>query len=186
MEVHQAKRLINVDEYHRMAEVGILTEADKVELIQGEIIKMSPIGSKHAAIVDRINKLLNQHYSDNAIVRIQNPVRINDINEPEPDIAVLKYREDYYIEKHPKPQDILLVIEVSDTTLTYDKEIKLPLYATAGIPEFWLINIEKSEIEVHRFPATDIYKTITIHRAGDSIALPSTSDRLDVGTLLGL
>jgi len=186
MEVHQAKRLINVDEYHRMAEVGILTEADKVELIHGQILKKSPVGSKQAAIVDRINKLLNQHFIDNAIVRIQNPVRINDINEPEPDIAVLKYREDYYIEKHPKPQDIFLVIEVSDTTLTYDKEIKLPLYATAGIPEFWLINIEKSEIEVHRSPATDNYTTITIHRAGDSIALPSASDRLDVGTLLGL
>jgi Uma2 family endonuclease len=187
MAVHQAKRLINVDEYYRMAEVGILTEHDQVELIHGEIIKMSPIGSKHMAIVNRLNKLLHEQLSGEVIVSIQNPVKINDLNVPEPDITLLKYREDYYAEKHPEPKDILLVIEVSDTTFAFDKEIKLPLYASAGIPEFWLINIEKKEIEVHKMPADDVYKNITLHRKGDTISWPYSKDvNLDAGMLLGI
>jgi Uma2 family endonuclease len=186
MSVQLARRLITVDEYYRMVEVGILTERDRVELIHGEIIKMSPIGSKHAAIVDRLNKILNESLSGKAIVRIQNPVMINSLNEPEPDIAILKYADDYYVKKHPGPDDIYLVIEVSDTTFAYDKEIKLPLYASAGIPEFWLINIERNEIEVHRSPDTDVYKTITIHRSGDKISLQAFDLSFDAGVLLGI
>jgi len=186
MSVHQAKRLINIDEYYRMAEVGILTETDNVELINGEIIYLSPIESKHAAMVNRLNKLLNKYLSEEAIISIQNPVKIDDLNVPEPDIALLKYAEGYYANKHPEPQEIYLVIEVSDTTVTYDKEIKLPIYASAGIPEFWLINIEKNEIEVHRMPGADLYKTISILRKGDLIYLPNSSVSFDVGILLGI
>ena len=187
MAVQQAKRLINVDEYYRMAEVGILTEHDQVELIHGEIIKKSPIGSKHAAVVDRINNLLKMHLSDQLIIRVQNPVKINDLNEPEPDISLLRFKDDYYAEKHPEPKDILLVIEVSDTTFSYDKEVKLPLYAAAGIPEFWLINIDKQEIEVHRNPADDVYKNISLHRKGDTLDLPHAAGaNLDTSVLLGL
>jgi Uma2 family endonuclease len=184
MSVQRARRPITVDEYYRMAEVGILTENDNVELIHGDIIKMSPIGSKHAALVNRLNKILNESLSGKAIISIQNPVRINDLNVPEPDITILKYADDFYINKHPEPEDIYLVIEVSDTTLAYDKEIKLPLYASAGIPEFWLVNIERNEIEVHQSPAADVYKSITIHRSGDNIILKDFDTSFDAGLLL--
>ena len=186
MSVHLAKRLINVDEYYRMAETGILTEADRVELIHGEILNMSPIGSKHAAVVDRLSKILHQHLSEVDIIRVQSPVKINDLNVPEPDISVLKFREDFYAQQHPGGQDVLLVIEVSETTFAYDKEIKLPLYASVGIPEYWIINLEKQEIEVHKLPSGDVYKNITIHRAGDKVNLPGTEMRFDANDLLGI
>lgn len=184
MSVQLAKRLINVDEYYRMAETGILTEADRVELIHGEILNMSPIGSKHMAVVNRLNKLLTEYLSNDEIVSIQNPVKINDLNVPEPDISVLKFREDFYAQQHPGGQDVLLVIEVSETTFSYDKEIKLPLYASVGIPEYWIINLEKKEIEVHKLPAEDIYKNITIHRAGDKIKLPNADASFDTADLV--
>lgn len=110
MSVQLAKRPITVDEYHRMTEVGILTENDKVELIQGEIIKKSPIGSKHAAFVNRFTNILKEHPGNRAIVSVQNPLRINDLNEPEPDVAILKYVEDYYVDKHPTPKDIYILL----------------------------------------------------------------------------
>jgi Uma2 family endonuclease len=115
-----------------------------------------------------------------------NPVMINSLNEPVRDIAILKYADDYYVKKHPGHDDIYLVIEVSDTTLAYDKEIKLPLYASAGIRELWIINIEKNEIEVHRSPATDVYKTISINRSGDKISLQAFDLSFDAGVLLGI
>ena len=185
MSVQLARRQINVEEYYRMAEVGILTDNDHVELIHGEIIEMSPIGSRHASIVNRITKILTGLVGDSAIVSVQNPIKVNDLNEPEPDVAVLKPRDDFYAEKHPGSQDIFLVIEISDTTLAYDREIKLPLYAMAGIPEFWLINLEKGEIEIHRVPSTDVYKKIEILRPGDQMAMPGFDVVLDAGLLLG-
>lgn len=118
MSVRIAKRLINVGEYYRMSEAGILTAKDRVELIHGEIIKMSPIGSKHAATADRMNKTLNLLLGDNAIVRVQNPIRIDELNEPEPDLTVLKPKDDFYEGGHPTPGDLLCVIEVADTTIS--------------------------------------------------------------------
>ncbi len=179
------RRLINVEEYYKMAEVGILTEHDRVELIQGEIIEKSPISSKHAAAVNRFSNVLIDLIFDFAIVRVQNPIKINAINEPEPDVVILKYKDDFYAEKHPGPDDIRIVIEVADTTLAYDREIKLPLYASVGIPEFWLVDLAKNEIEVHRSPSVDIYKRIEICRPGDSIYLPTFETSVEADLLLG-
>src|SRR5690606_9065569 len=125
MSVQVSKRLINVSEYYRMAEAGILTENDRVERIHGEIIEMSPIGSKHAAMVNRLNDLLKECIGKKAIVSVQNPIALNPLNEPEPDITILKYKGDYYDSGHPGPDDILIVIEVADTTRDYDQEIKI-------------------------------------------------------------
>lgn len=185
MTVQLSKRLINVSEYHGMAEAGILKPQDKVELIHGEILEMSPIGSKHAAIVVKLNKLFNHIISDDQLISIQNPICINDLNEPEPDISVLKAKADFYAESHPKGTDTLLVIEVSDSTLSYDKEIKLPLYATGGVPEYWIINLQKNEIEVHRSPEGDVYKRIQIAQQGDTIELMFNNQSIEVNQLLG-
>src|ERR671938_544657 len=141
MSVQVAKRCFSVDEYYRMGEAGILTEDDRVELIEGEIIEMSPIGSRHAACVNRLNTLLGRHLRQTAIVSVQNPIRLDAYSEPEPDVALLRPRADYYESGHPTPADALLIVEVADTSADYDRIIKLPLYAKAGIPEAWLVDL---------------------------------------------
>lgn len=158
MPVQLAQRLISLEEYHKMIEVGILTSSDRVELIRGQIIQMSPTGSKHAACVRKIDALLNKLLpEDKAMVSSKNPIRIPNLSEPEPDIAVLRYREDYYVGEHPGPEDILLVIEVSDITYEYDKQVKMSIYAEAGIPEYWIVNLNKDEIEAYRNPEEGKY-----------------------------
>ena len=185
MSIQLARRLIQVDEYYRMAEVGILTEKDRVELIYGEIIEMSPIGNKHASVVDRLNKTLNTIIGETGIVRVQGPVRINDLNEPEPDLTLLKPKEDYYASAHPSAEDVLVIVEVSDTTYQYDREIKQPLYASAEIPQFWLVNVEKKEIEVYTSPAKGAYKKMEIFYPEDTLSLRFCDKVVPVGDILG-
>lgn len=144
-----AKRLINVKEYHKMAEVGILKPTDKVELVHGEIIEMSPVGSKHASIVKRLSRLLNEIAKNGATIGVQDPVVLDISNEPEPDISILKYRADDYSESHPGSEDVLILIEVSDSTYHYDREVKTSLYAKNSIPEFWIIDVQRRRIEVY-------------------------------------
>ncbi len=120
-----------------MAEVGLLSEDSRVELIEGEIIEMSPIGSTHGGTVNRSSKLLHRELDDIAIVSVQNPVHIDDFSEPQPDLALLKPRKDFYSNSHPTPEDVLVVIEVADASVYYDRNVKPPLYARAGIPEAW-------------------------------------------------
>ncbi len=172
MAVTLERHTIDTDTYHRMLETGILTEEDQVELIHGEIISMSPVGKLHTAIVDRINKALNRKIDTEAIVRVQSPIVIYDDSEPEPDITLLKPQPDFYATQAAQPEDVLLVIEVAHTTWNTDYEIKRPLYASAGIPELWLVNVNKHEIEVHRTPAPGTYKSISILQSGDSVTLP--------------
>ena len=140
-------RRFNVTEYYQMAAAGILTPDDRVELIEGEIIKMSPIGNPHAACVARLVRLFSQLVEDNAIVWVQNPVRLSDFNEPVPDLALLKPRTDYYAARHPMPEDVLLLIEVADTSLLKDRNVKIPLYARSGVSEVWLVNLPNEVIE---------------------------------------
>jgi Uma2 family endonuclease len=140
-----------------MADAGILTEDDRVELIEGEIVQMAAIGSRHAACVNRLNRMLVQQAGETAVVHVQNPVRLSDLTEPQPDLAVLRAREDFYAARHPVPADTLLVIEVSHTTLGYDREIKIPLYALAGIPEVWIVDVEGELVEVYREPSGHQY-----------------------------
>lgn len=152
-----------------MIEAGILQENDRVELIDGEILHMSPIGSRHAACVNRLNTLLTRHMGDTAIISVQNPVRLNDYSEPEPDIAVLKPRDDFYIAAHPGVEDIVLVIEVAETSLEYDREVKLPRYAQAGIPEVWLLDLQHHLVAVYTQPTNAMYQSIQIVRGEEVV-----------------
>ena len=167
--VRVEKRHFNVHEYHRMAEVGILSEADHVELIEGEIVKMSPIGSRHAACVARLNRLLQRLVGLDVIVRVQDPIRLDGYSEPEPDVALVKPRDDFYSREHPGPGDVLLLIEVADTSVERDLEAKLPLYARAGIPEAWLVNLPAETIEVHSRPDSDGYRETVRAKRGETV-----------------
>ncbi len=160
MSMQLLKRRFTVDEYHRMAEAGILSEDDRVELIDGEIVEMVPIGSRHAACVDRLNRIFSELLERRAIVRVQNPIRLGRHSEPQPDIALLRPRADFYASAHPGPADVLLVVEVADTSSDIDREVKLSLYARAGVLEAWLVDLSKEIIEVHRNPSPDKYGSI--------------------------
>ena len=149
MPVELQRRRFTVDEYYAMADAGILHEDDRVELIEGEIVQMAAIGSRHAACVNRLTRLLVEQAGDDAVVTVQNPVRLSDLSEPQPDFALLRPRDDFYGTSHPRPPDTLLIVEVAHTTLGYDREIKLPLYATAGVPEVWIVDVEGGVVEVY-------------------------------------
>lgn len=135
-----------------MGEICIFGEDERVELIDGVIREMSPKGSKHTASVRRLTNLLPRLLHSRALVSIQDPIVLNDDTEPEPDIAMMKNRDDAYAEAHPRPEDVLFLIEVADTSLEYDREVKLPRYAATGIPEVWIVNLVESIIEVYREP----------------------------------
>ncbi len=128
------KRLFTIEEYHKMAQAGILTEDDRAELIEGEIVEMAPIGSRHAACVARLTALLSR-VQDRAILWVQNPIRLGEHSEPQPDVALLSLRPDFYAQAHPGPQDVLLLVEVAETSPGDDREVKLFLYARAAISE---------------------------------------------------
>lgn len=150
MTVQTLKRLFTTSEYHRMAQNGILSEDDRVELIEGEILEMTPIGSHHASRVDRLNALFSERLGARAIVRVQNPIHISAHSEPQSDLALLEPRDDFYAEAHPEPEDVLLVVEVAETSADFDREVKLPLYARAGIPETWLLDLAADCIEAFK------------------------------------
>ena len=171
------RRLLTVDDYHRMAEAGILTDDDRVELIEGELVAMAPIGSEHIAASNVLNRMLVVAVGERGVVSVGNPVRLNRLSEPQPDFAVLRPRDDYKT-MLPRPEDTMLAVEVSNTSLAYDRNIKLALYARSGIPEVWIVNLAAEAVEVYRAPAEDGY-TVVI-RAGRSdgltiAALPGVS-----------
>ena len=147
-----------VSEYYRMAETDILTEEDRVELIAGQVVAMSPIGSRHAACVKRLNLLLAKIVGDSMLIGVQDPIQLDAYSEPEPDVVLLRPRADFYADTHPTASDVLLAIEVADTSADYDREVKVPLYAQAGLPEVWLIDLQKSRIEVYARPQGDAYQ----------------------------
>ncbi len=184
-EAQIAPRLFTVQEYHQMAEAGVLHEDDRIELIHGKIIQMSPIGRNHAAIVRRLANFLIPQLASQAIVDVQNPVRINEHSEPEPDIMVLPFRDDYYAESGVTPQDVLLLIEVSDSTLRYDRNTKIPLYATAGIPEVWIVNVDKQQLEVYLQPSEDRYQSMTTLNREDTISATQLPFSAQVKDLIG-
>jgi Uma2 family endonuclease len=166
----------NVDQYYRLAEAGVLQPDDRVELIEGEIIRMPPIGSPHAARVTRISYVLHEVFDRRAIISVQNPVRLNDYSEPVPDAAVLKPREDFYAAHHPTPEDVLLIVEVSDSTTFTDRNVKVPLYARAGIPEVWLVNLPKQAIEVYCEPAEGKYQKTATFNHGEVLTSPTVAN----------
>jgi Uma2 family endonuclease len=154
------RKRFTVTEFQRMVETGILEEGSPYELLNGEIIHMATIGSKHAAKVDRISTFLNRKINDAIIVRVQNPIELGAFSQPEPDIAILRWQDDFYESGHPTAQDIYLLIEVSDTTLDYDRSTKLPIYAESGIAEYWIVNLPDNQIEVYRNPSGNAYQSI--------------------------
>jgi Uma2 family endonuclease len=156
-----------------MAEVGLLSEDSRVELIEGEIIEMSPIGSTHRGTVKRSSTFLNRKLGDTVIVSVQDPLRLNDFSEPQPDLALLKPRKDFYSKSHPAPADVLVVIEVSDSSVSYDRNVKLPLYARAGIPEAWLIVLGKDIVEVYSTPKNGKYQKVQRLRRGKMLTSPT-------------
>lgn len=162
------RRRFTVHEYHRMAEAGILHEDDRVELIEGELVEMAAIGSRHFTCVNTLNHLLMRSLGDEYIVSVQNPVRLSKHNEPEPDLAVIRARD--YRESLPSPEDVLLLMEVSDTTLSYDRNVKLPLYARSGIPEVWIVDLAGELIERHTGPSEEIYRHLERARRGETLA----------------
>ncbi len=146
------RRRFTVDEYHRMAEAGILHEDDRVELLEGEIVEMSPIGRRHQACVDRLTQWLVPALRGRAIVRVQGSVKLSDVSAPQPDVLLLRPRQDFYATVDPGPDDVFLVIEVADTSLRYDQGIKVPLYARHGIPEVWVIDLAEERVFIYRDP----------------------------------
>lgn len=164
-----ARRPFTVADYYRMSETGILSESDRVELIEGEIVAMSPAGSRHAGKINILTRLLILSVGDRAVVSIQNPLRLNDLTQPEPDLAVLKPRADSYEEATPDPEDVLLIIEVADSSLGYDRAVKAPLYAGHGIPEFWIVDAAGREVEVYRKPEGGRYTEIARVGAGGTL-----------------
>ena len=163
---------LNVDDYHRMAEAGILGEDDRVELIGGELIDMAPIGQGHAGIVNALNHALFMAFGGRAIVSVQNPLRLDPLNEPQPDVVILRPREDFYQRGPlPGPADVLLVVEVADSSLRYDRAVKLPLYARAGIGEVWIVDLHRLVVDVHREPGPDGYAAMATHAPEDTVTL---------------
>jgi Uma2 family endonuclease len=155
------RRPLTVTEYHRMGEVGILHEDDRVELIEGQLIAMSPIGSDHSGAINALTRLLVMAVGNRGVVAVQNPVRLDDRSEPQPDFAVLRPRPDDYRRATPRPHEVLLIVEIANSSLQYDRAVKRPLYARHGIPELWIVNIAAQEIEVCRTPTADDYTAIS-------------------------
>jgi len=186
MQIEASKKLFNVDDYYRMAEVGILGPEDRVELIDGEIIQMSPIGTRHAGCVTRLNRLFNSAFKGRATVSIQNPLRINNYTEPEPDVVLLKYRDDDYSNKRMLPDDALLVVEVADTTLKYDRDVKLPRYAAGGVPEVWIMDLKGNRLLVYRDLKSSAFQTSLTLKSGESVLVSAFPDiTFAVDELLG-
>lgn len=184
MSVQVSKRLITVEEYHKMGEIGILKEKG-LELINGEIIEMSPKGSKHSKIVKKLNKLLAQILGDEVIISIQDPIIAGNFSEPEPDVAILKYRDDFYGEEHPHGEDVLLVIEIGDTSIAYDRKVKLPIYAESGVPECWLIDLNKKEIYTYWQPLGNAYKFSELVREGEMVQAQYFELSIPIQEILG-
>jgi Uma2 family endonuclease len=169
MAVEVRRKKFTVDEYEQMGRAGIFREDDRVELVDGEIVEMTPIGSWHAGCVTRTASLFGRRVGDRAIVSVQNPIRLGSHDEPQPDVAILKPRPDFYSRSHPDPQDVLLVIEVSDASTVYDRDTKVPLYARAGIPETWRVDLQADLVEVYRDPSPEGYGEVHSVRRGERL-----------------
>jgi len=167
MSVNLARYQFTVAEFHRMADAGVFSEHDRVELIDGEVIEMTPIGSRHAACVKRLNRLLSTRVGNDLIVSVQDPLLLDGRTEVQPDLAVLRFRQDFYAETHPTPDDVSLVIEVSDLSLLYDRGIKARLYALSGIPEVWVVDLSGGTLEALWEPRGETFRRSRLHGRDD-------------------
>lgn len=183
MSVQVQRHLFSISDYHKMGETGILPERG-VELINGEIISMSPIGSKHNAKVNKLNRLLTKILDEQIIVQSQGPFVASDLSEPLPDIALLTYRDDFYENELPRGKDIHLIIEVADTTFAYDSKVKLPLYAASGIPEYWVIDLNKKQVHTFWDAQGNTYQQSQVYRSGDTIRAQNIELELVVAAII--
>ena len=172
VEVATARRLFNREEYHRMGEVGILKPTDRVELIKGEIVTMSPQGRRHRAFIDNLTQILGAGVAGRAIVSVQMPVVLSEDTEPEPDVQILRRGSVPYKERDASSEDVLLLIEVAETSLRYDRSTKRRLYAEAGIPEYWVVDCAAESIEVHRTPHAGGYRDVSHLIGGTATIAP--------------
>ncbi len=164
-----ARRQFTVTEYQRMADTGILHEDDRVELIDGEIFEMSPLGSRHVACVNRLVANVSSQVGQTVIVSVQNPIQLTDYSQPQPDLALLRRQPDFYAEALPTALDVFLLIEVADTSLAYDRDVKVPRYAETNIPEVWLVNVEDETVLVYTQPNATGYRMVQQFQAGQVI-----------------
>jgi Uma2 family endonuclease len=176
MAVAYHPRLFTVDEYHAMGDAGVFSPEERVELLDGEILTMPPIGPRHAGDVDRLAYFLITAFGRRAVVRGQNPVRLDGYSEPEPDIALLRPRDDFYASRHPEPHDVFALIEVAETSLAYDRGKKLRAYARRGIAEYWIIDLRRDEILVYREPSKTGYGSESAGARGDTLAFAAFPD----------
>jgi Uma2 family endonuclease len=175
-----------VDDYHRMVEVGVLDPDERVELLHGEVVEMTPIGPLHASTVSRLARVLIEATGPETYVSPQNPASIDLHSEPEPDLVLARPDIDRYREAHPGPDDVLLLVEVADTSLEMDRNVKLPLYAKAGIVEVWIVDVNENGVEVCRDPSGGEYRDVRRFKPGDSITLHALSDvTVEVSDFLG-
>ena len=186
VQIQPERRLFTVDEYYAMAKAGILAREERVELIDGEIIVMAPIGDDHLASVDIGNRFLVRAVGDRAIVRVQGSIRLDERTQPQPDFALLKDRDDFYRSGAPGPDDVLLLIEVSYSSLSYDRNIKQRLYARFGIVESWIVNLRDGTIEVYTDPVGGEYTVTRVFRPGETVSPASFPDiALSVSDIIG-
>jgi len=187
MPTEVSRKLFTVEQYHRMGETGIIAADERVELIDGEIIRMSPIGTRHAACVSRAMAFFHEAFGRRVVLSPQNPVQLSNWTEPQPDVVVLKPRGDFYSGKRPLPEDVSFVLEVADSTLRYDCDIKVPRFAASGIPEVWIEDLQRDLLLIYRDPSGEHYKTRSTRGGGESIsplAFPDVTFQVD--ELLGL
>lgn len=186
MTVQILRKKFTVGQYHQMIESGILTDQDHVELIQGEIIEMSPVGRHHAACVDRLTELLVLTLCRQALIRVQSPILLSDNSEPQPDISILQRREDFYHAGHPTPDNIFTLIEVSDSTIAFDRDVKVPIYAQEQIPEVWLVNLNDTQVECYRQLIANTYQQFQIFNLGETLNIQAFPDvPIEVNQIFG-
>jgi Uma2 family endonuclease len=187
MAISTARHQFTVADYHRMAEAGILDEDARVELIEGEIVDMAPIGRRHQARVDQLAETFIRDLMDQVIVRIQGSVRLSEHSEPEPDLVLLRRQADFYEHADAGPEDVLLIVEIADRSLAHDRDVKVPLHARAGLPEVWLADLDGACITVYRGPTPEGYRSSQVLRAGEWLApLAFPDQRLAVAAILGV
>lgn len=186
MQIEATRKRFTVDDYYRMAEIGILSENDRTELIEGEIIEMSPIGDPHLTAVNRATMIFARGIGDKVVVSVQNPAHMDRYNEPQPDVLLIRPREGFYGTGKPDPEDVVLLIEVSDTSLRFDRKVKVAIYARNRIREVWIIDLEGEAIHVYREPKGNTYASIETKERSEMISPQAFPDfSLKVSDLIG-
>ncbi len=186
MAVEIARRRFTIEEFEQMIRAGVFEEDERIELIEGEIVEMAPINFPHAICVSRLDQLLRTVLGTTAYVWVQNPVQFEGNSRPQPDVALLKWRDDLYRRKNPSSEDVLLLIEVANSSLRQDRKVKVPMFARAGIPEAWIVNLPKSIVEIYSGLNAGRYENVRRAGRGESLPLPgSPNSTISVDDIFG-